>query len=127
MEYLVQELSDTEEFVRKEAIRALGNIGDAQAVPALIRELEDDRSACRWLAAEALASIGADALAPVLSLLAKGAGALEIRRGAHHVLQSLARHEFDLLQPVLNAYQSEIPEIDIPGKASAALTKLRNR
>ncbi|MEB3323296.1 MAG: HEAT repeat domain-containing protein [Synechococcaceae cyanobacterium] len=122
--HLIQGLGDMKNEVRSEAIRALGNIGDAEAVPALIRELEDESSACRWLAAESLATIGAASLAPLLELLAEGVDSFEVRRGVLHVLHALEPVRPTLLGPVLAAFQSDVPEIAIRGAASTALVEL---
>jgi len=123
---LVRELGGLDEQAREEAVRALGRIGGSEAVPVLIRELEDEESRCRWLAAEALASIGEPALVPLLELLAQGVGTVHLRRGIHHVLHTLEKWHPRLLAPVLAAFQSDVPEIAIPGTACAALMALNS-
>jgi HEAT repeat protein len=122
--HLIQGLGDMKGEVRGEAIRALGNIGDAEAAPALIRELEDESSACRWLAAEALAAIGEPTLVPLLELLAAGVDSFEVRRGVLHVLHALEPVRPTLLGPVLASFRSDVPQIAIRGAASAALVSL---
>lgn len=106
---------------RKEAVRALGSLGAEEAIPVLVRELEDEDSSCRWLAAEALARIGDPALDPLLALLADGPGTVHLQRGIHHVLRELHPRYLPLLTPVLDAFQSEVPEISIRGAATTAL------
>ena len=55
---LVEALSSKKAWVRWEAAKALGQIGDKAAVKALVAALEDREFDVRWLAAEALIRIG---------------------------------------------------------------------
>ena len=76
---------------RREAARALANIGDPSAAPALVGTLDDDKAAARWLAGEALINMGRDALAPLVRGLEGNSDSIWFRDGAHHVLRSLIR------------------------------------
>ncbi|GET40636.1 HEAT repeat domain-containing protein [Microseira wollei] len=58
VEKLQQALNDEDWYVREKAAEALGNIGNPQAVPALIAALKDKDSFSRTNAAEALGNIG---------------------------------------------------------------------
>jgi len=71
VESLVASLDDKNAIVRKNASRALGDMGDkaAVAVPALIRCLDDDKMPVRKNAAFALAKIGLPALDPLAAAL----------------------------------------------------------
>ncbi|WP_448601007.1 NACHT domain-containing protein, partial [Thermoflexus hugenholtzii] len=51
-------LQDQDEWVRRAAAEALGNIGDPHALPALLQALQDKNRGVRWAAAEALGNIG---------------------------------------------------------------------
>lgn len=55
---LMRILNHTNEFVRSEAVEALGNIGDSKAVEGLIIALDDRDKFVRWRAANALGNIG---------------------------------------------------------------------
>jgi HEAT repeat protein len=57
---LVKELSNKKHWVRWEAAKALGQIGDKAAAEALVTALEDKEFDVQWLAAEALINIGKD-------------------------------------------------------------------
>jgi HEAT repeat protein len=57
-EPLMQMLEDRSESVRAESTRALGKLGDANAVTAITRLLADSESTVRIAAAEALANLG---------------------------------------------------------------------
>ena len=118
--HLIFELRDPAARVREEAIKALGAIADSHAIPALIEALEDPNSTCRWCAAEALVGMGEEALIPLLKILETGADSTWLRRGVHHVLKGMMRFNPDALAPVLRAFLSEIPEIDVPKAAVKA-------
>ncbi|MGC8880568.1 MAG: HEAT repeat domain-containing protein, partial [Anaerolineae bacterium] len=116
------------EDVRQAAARALGKIGDAAAVPALIEALRDEDEDVRQAAAEALGKIGDAAAVPALiealrdedmwvrRAAAEALGKIvqdwplaepgKARRQQHRTLQQLARAlqkggHFDELQVVL--------------------------
>ncbi len=72
--------------VRWEAAKALGAIGNTNAIPALVRALEDSDSDVTWLAAEALSAFGQEAWPALLkALMVEGTESVILRRGAHHV------------------------------------------
>lgn len=121
---LLQELDDMEDTVRAEAIRALGTIGEPSAIPRLMTELEDESSSCRWLAAESMAMLGEEALEALLRALASDAGTTQMRRGIHHALHQMRNDRPELLTPLLDAFNSDIPEIEIRAKALTALGAL---
>lgn len=58
VEPLIQALSDSTKFVRRDVAKVLGNIGDARAVEPLIQALTDSDSDISSYAAEALGNIG---------------------------------------------------------------------
>ncbi len=88
VEELVQALRDPSIEVRREAARALGEIGDPRAVPALLQMLHDPASGIRAECAEALGKIGdQSALNPLIAMLQ--AEAIEERLGAIQALRLL--------------------------------------
>jgi HEAT repeat protein len=129
VEPLVKQLSNKRHWVRWEAAKALGQIGDAAAARALVKALEDDEFDVRWLAAEALITIGHDSLEPLLEALADhGDKSLSLRQGAHHVLHDMDRGDLDgILQPVMATVEDIVPFIEVLTVAKKALDALRTR
>jgi nucleotide-binding universal stress UspA family protein len=122
---LVGALSSRRVWVRWEAAKALGEIGDATATQALIEALEDKMFDVRWLAAEGLIDIGHDAVVPLLRALVKRPDSLWLREGAHHVLHDMPKEDLrDVLQPVLAAMEDIEPSLEIAPAAYAALERL---
>jgi ABC-type molybdenum transport system ATPase subunit/photorepair protein PhrA len=98
----VKALASKREWVRWEAAKPLGQIGDPAAVQALIEALEDKMFDVRWLADEGLISIGREALVPLLRALMEHPDSLWLREGVHHVLHDVDKEDFnEILQPVL--------------------------
>jgi len=62
----VQRLTDEDWSVRLEAVKVLGETGDALAVEPLMRTLKDEDSGAGWAAVQALAKIGAAAVDPLI-------------------------------------------------------------
>lgn len=124
---LVVGLADKRHWVRWEAAKALGQIGDAASAEALVKALEDDQFDVRWLAAEALINIGRPALRPLLTALTDHGGkSLLLRRGAHHVLHDVDRGEWDaILRPVMTAVEDEAPSVEVMTAARLALDAIR--
>jgi HEAT repeat protein len=72
---------------RWEAAKALGSIGDAGSIPALVKALEDSDADVAWLAAEGLKKFKKAAWPHLLRALIKnGAKSALLCSGAHHVL-----------------------------------------
>jgi HEAT repeat protein len=70
IETLLQVIEDADQYVRGDAIKALGEIGDAMAVPALIKRLDDANFNNQEAAAAALAKIGdGRAIQPLVAML----------------------------------------------------------
>jgi HEAT repeat protein len=66
---IVLVLSNKKHWVRWEAAKALGQIGDKSATEALTKALEDNEFDVRWLAAEGLIIIGRDSIKLLLEAL----------------------------------------------------------
>jgi HEAT repeat protein len=124
---LVKALASKKEWIRWEAAKALGQIGDPTAAEALVKALEDEMFDVRWLAAEGLIALGRVALLPLLHALAECSDSEWLREGTHHVFHDLVRGNPDLrkiLQPVLAALEDIEPSLEAPIAAEAALNKL---
>jgi HEAT repeat protein len=105
-----------------EAAKALGEIGDPAAAPALVSQLVNDHFDVRWLAAEGLIAIGRQALKPLLAALAEQGDDELIRSGAHHVLRGLAGEGFqEEIAPVVEALEGPDPDVEAPRAARVAL------
>jgi HEAT repeat protein len=129
VEPLVRGLSNKRHWVRWEAAKALGQIGDKAAAEALVKALEDDEFDVRWLAAEALITIGRDALEPLLTALADyGDESPLLRQGAHHVLHDMDRRGLGkILKPVMASVEDVAPSVEVLQVAKRALDALRTR
>lgn len=74
--------------LRRNAARALGKIGDKQAVPGLIRCLDCSDYYVREAAAQSLGMLGdSTAIAPLMQLLSQGVAATEQVPGRPHAIQ----------------------------------------
>jgi HEAT repeat protein len=124
---LEEALSNRKSWVRWEAAKALGQIGDKSAVKALVAAIEDKEFDVRWQASEALIRIGPAALEPLLAVLADhGDKSLTLRRAAHHILHDMNRGKYDeLLQPVMAAVDDTAPAIEVLLVARQALDALK--
>ncbi len=121
---LIAALSDTDEIVRWEAAKALGDIADPAAIEALINALEDEIDV-RWLAGEALIRQGRSCLVPLLRALCSHSPSLELLQGAHHVLHDMwAGSMQSVVQSVLEALKGSDPQLSVPVAASEALRSL---
>jgi HEAT repeat protein len=125
--YLVEALSNKRHWVRWEAAKALGQIGDNTAAIALVKSLEDKEFDVRWLAAEALIKIGHKSLEPLLeALVDHGDKSIWLRQGAHHVLHDIDRGESDgILKPVMSALDTSAASVEIMYIAKKALEALQ--
>lgn len=129
VEPLIGGLSSKRHWVRWEAAKALGQIGDKAAAEALVKALEDNEFDVRWLAAEALIAIGRDSLEPLLTALTDhGDKSLSLRRGAHHVLHDMYRGDLDrILRPVMASVEDMAPSVEVLQVAKKALDTIRAR
>lgn len=122
---LIEALGDPNSQVRWEAAKALGQIADPVAAPALVKALRDKGFAIRWLAAEGLIALGSKGLVPLLRALIERSDSVWLRQGAHHVLHDLVgRVPEEVLQPVLAALEGVEPSLEVPLAAETALDAL---
>jgi HEAT repeat protein len=125
---LVSALQSPSEHARWEAAKALCKIADASAAEALVRTLNDEKVAVRWLAATALINLGRDALVPLLRGLESNSNSTWFRDGAHHVLRDLIGDGVaDEAIPVLEALEDIEPRVEAPMAAYHVLQDLRKK
>jgi hypothetical protein len=101
------------DHLRWEAAKTLGAIGDARAIPQLVKSLEDSDQDVAWLAAEALRKFKKVAWPTLLRVLIRDkSGSVSLHQGAHHVLRDQKEDGFnDLLATLRNALESStVPE-----------------
>ena len=128
LDFLIPLLKDPDDEVRWEVAKVLAEIADPRAASDLTTLLMDRNYGVRWVAAEALIALGWDALEPLLGKLTEHPESSWLRRGALHVLHSLAKKASDLgevVQPVITALEGFEPEIAVLEAAYTALDKLR--
>ena len=129
---LIDALEDPDWHVRWEAAKALHDIADARAAPALVKALRDKRFDVRWLASDALIALREAGLPPLLSALVHHGDSILLRNGAHHVLRDLSRGHVsrdivEILKPVVVALESIEPSMTVPLAAQKVLDQLPAR
>jgi HEAT repeat protein len=122
---LVKTLASKKEWVRWEAAKTLGQIGDPTATQALIKALEDNMFDVRWLAAEGLIYIGSKALVPLLQAIREHPDSFWLREGVHHVLHDVNNGKItEIIQPVIAALEGFEPSVEAPLAVKTALKAL---
>jgi sporulation protein YlmC with PRC-barrel domain len=119
---LLEALTNSTEYGRGQAAKALGEIGDLTAAPALVKALEDGKFEVRWLAARALVALGRDGLPALLQALIERPNSTWLREGAHHVLHDEGYETWRTqLAPVMKALEGYAPTDTLPGAAEKVL------
>ena len=122
---LIEALKHSQHWVRWEATKALGEIGDPKAAPALIEALEDEEFDVRWLAAIGLIGMNIKGLKPLLQALMKKGDSTLLREGAHHVIHDLAKGALrKYLVPLKVALEDIETAVEVPQAAYNALVML---
>ena len=112
--------SDPDPFVRAAAVTALGRLGSADHIPALVHALEDPAEFVRWDAATALNRIvGPDALLPLITH-ARQDDSLDVRIAATHAL----RNYRDSRAVLTLADLMDDPDLSIRTKAHEGLVEI---
>ncbi|MCB2154481.1 HEAT repeat domain-containing protein [bacterium] len=115
--------------LRWEAAKALGSIGDADAIPALVEALEDDDADVQWVAADALVRFGKDAWPALLRKLSReGAESLAFERGVHHIFRNQHEKPYaDLLEALTHALDPGLVSDDPSIVAEKLLARLEEQ
>jgi uncharacterized protein (DUF302 family) len=122
---LVEALIRGSHWLRWEAAKGLGKIGDPTAAPALVEALKDEEFDVRWLAAEGLIKMKTGGVEPLLHALMTEVDLPRIQEGAHHVIRELIKGELkEYLTPVLSAIEGVESTIQVPWVAKTAYEKL---
>lgn len=112
-------------WVRWEAAKTLGEIGDPEAAPALVESLEDEEFDVRWLAAIGLIGMNIKGLKPLLQALRKKGDSVLLREGAHHVIHDLAKGGLrKYLAPLKVVLEDIEPAVEVPQSAYKVLDML---
>ena len=124
---LIEALSDSSDRLQWEAAKALGEIGDPTAAPALVSVLEDESQDVRWTAADSLIMLDRGAIIPLLQALVDRFYSVRLREEAHHILHVLKQrgHLTENEMKVLDALESPAPEVQAPWAAERVLESLK--
>ncbi len=121
-------LSSTDEHVRWEAAKALGDLGGAEAAQALAHALSDPSRDVRWAATQGLIASGEDGLEPLLHELITRSGLVWVREAGIRVLDAaLQGKEGAYLRPVVKALKERAPIFAVPIAAYEALVTLHRQ
>ncbi len=113
--------------LRWEAVKAMKQIADPNSIPLFITLLDDKYEEVRWIAAEGLIAIGAQAIKPLLQELAKNSKSVFLRKGAHHYFGMLRELNGSLqFKDLLSALEGQDAELSTPGAAEKLLLAMNN-
>jgi uncharacterized protein (DUF302 family) len=122
---LIEALKHGGHWLRWEAAKTLGQIGDPSAAPALVEALKDEESDIRWLAAEGLIKMKAGGIESLLHALTAQADFPRLLEGGHHVIRELVKTDLkEYLTSVLSALEGMEPSLQVPWAARTAHEKL---
>lgn len=115
-------------WVRWHALRALGELHDGRGLPALVEGLADSDYAVAWMAARALAAIGAPVVEAVLRLLLRVSDTPQLMETAAYVLRAQRNPQLKgVLEPVIRSMHDVDYRVAMPLAAQRALTTLADR
>ena len=123
---LTNALSNPHHLMKQEALKALEAIGDDAAAQVLVKALDDDDFGIRWIAAEALASMGHTGLKALLRALVHDSGMSWLREGAHHVLHFYKGELNKPLEQLLNALDDNDIGASVTWDAGVALQSIES-
>lgn len=111
--------------VRYELIRVVAELQSAAAAPLLVEAVSGSDEDARFIAAEGLVGLEAEALDPLLAALAADPANAVLREGALQVFAELALSELgDTLAPVVDALSADRGEPAIVHACKAAVRAL---
>ncbi len=121
-------LASPQKRVRWEAVKTLAAMIDAPSVEAFVRQLDDEHSEVRWLAADGLIGLGPRSAGPVLKSLLREPLSPGHRQMARRVLRQLSSDNevlAEIIRPVVDVLDMETldPGV-IVAKAGRALGDL---
>jgi HEAT repeat protein len=122
---LAKGLENKKYLIRWEAAKALNEIGNPAAAPALVKALEDEEFDVRWIAAEGLIKMNINGVIPLLRALKERGDSTLLREGAHHVFHDLSKGALKkILAPVLAVLEGIEPGEEVPLAALKAMETL---
>ena len=122
---LLEALTDSREYGRAQAAKALGETGDPSTAPALVKALEDDKYDVRWLAARAVVALGRNGLPALLQALMERPDSTWLREGAHHILHDERYKPWHgQLAPIMEALEGYDAADALPGAVEKVLRAL---
>jgi HEAT repeat protein len=123
---LIEGTKNTNSTVRWEALKALSQIGNQQAIDTLVDHLGDSDGR-GWVAADGLARIGQRAVIPVLEAIVGRSGSSDFRDGAHHFLSKLSidDQQQTIIGPVNIALEGSQASLESPIAAKNALSQMK--
>lgn len=123
---LKEALHHSDEQVRWEAAKTLASVPCPEAAPELVERLTDEDGDVRWLAAEALVTLGREGLPSLFQALMVEDESVWLRQGAHHVLRGLTGGRVQAISgPVIEAIEGVAAKETIPVAARHALEALQ--
>jgi hypothetical protein len=124
---LIEASTGNSTWTRWHCLRALGEIGDARALPVLVNALEDSDHSVAWVGAKGLVHFGKRGIAPVLRLLTKTEMTPWLVETASYVLSTEYRNNPKLkpyLEPVVQSMRGVAFRVATTIAAHKALTQL---
>ncbi len=110
---LLEALRSDNVDVRFEAVKALGDLSDPRAAPALVDALFDQDTGVRWSAMEGLIKMGRLSLLPLLERFTKNFDSARLREGVRHILHVFK--DRNLLTPEETTLFEKLEKQEIPG------------
>src|SRR3989441_13104282 len=124
---LIEASTSNSTWMRWHCLRALGEIGDGRALPALVNALQDSDHSIAWMGAKGLVRFGKRGIAPVLRLLTETEMTPWLVETASYVLSSEYRTNPKLkpyLEPVVQSMHGVAFRVATPNTAHKALSQL---
>ena len=122
IDFLAKLVNNSEDHVRWEAIKTMGEIESPLSIPFLVDALVDEVSSVRWLAAEGLIALKNQGLKAVLEVLIERKKSFIMYQSVHHVLHDLNKELKDSkITELISLLESATEKFRIPGLAKEIL------